>query len=116
VLTNEATASATPVDLTTVGPQITLSRAGEYNFAWGAELYNSAAGNGSVVHLMLGAGDWDIAVVVHAAGANYWQRASRMEFGSGVTASTVVKLQYSAQGGTSNFRSRDLQIIPVRVS
>ena len=42
VTTQENTSSATFVALATPGPQMTLPRAGEYDFRWGAIAYNTS--------------------------------------------------------------------------
>src|SRR5215831_2680216 len=113
----ESTASAGWTDLTTVGPQFTLPRSGDYLISISAEMANSATGNGMYVALSNAPASplWNLSPVSMQSGA-YYQRASRTVRTNGLTSGAVVKLQYLSTGGTSTFRLRDLQVQPVRVA
>lgn len=120
VTTQESTTSTTFVDLTTVGPQVTVPRAGEYQISFGCRGWTDQAG-----------GLWAMAAKIGSAavGANDGLEENNASVNTNVTAgrtlprrtavaSDVIKAQYACPGGggTAQFLRRWLTVIPVRVS
>lgn len=111
---DELTTSTTYVDLTTVGPSITVPLAGDYILTWRCECYSS--GGVSPMWMSPNANTTDESVVSSNVTDNTHQQI-RTVLKTGVSASTLFKCQYKkGVGGTSvNFRKRTLEILPVRV-
>jgi hypothetical protein len=110
---SETTASATYVDLTTVGPSLTLQRGGDYDAAFGANLIASATG-GAVMSPKLAAAtasDTDGVTVTTNGNAS----VSRNRRFAGRAASDVIKLQARSGAGTATFLNRFLYVMPVRI-
>jgi hypothetical protein len=113
--TDQGTASATPVDLATVGPQFTLPRAGDYTCRFGAEVYNNTTAGSEFTALMRAA--VTVVAPIYGTGvANLPGVMSHEAVAAGAAASDVVKLQYWVNSGTGNWRKRWLSVQPVRVS
>ena len=55
IATDETTTSATYVDLATVGPSITVPRAGDYEVTFGATMYDATGGVGVYAAVKRGA-------------------------------------------------------------
>lgn len=118
ITTDESTASTTYVDLTTVGPSITLPLAGDYLITYGGQVYNATASNGTYISPKLGAAtaaDADgITNVSPTASAilPVWRSIRR----NGLAASAVIKVQTRATvGGTAHYFNRTLEIRPIRL-
>ena len=118
----ELTTSATYVDLTTVGPQITVPLAGDYVITGGAQAYSGQAGTIPVAAVKLGAAaitDGEILVLVRVPTAAFSGAISSRTIVRTVSAaSTVLKLQYAnvgTAGATATFNNRVLNITPRRV-
>jgi hypothetical protein len=118
IQTSESTSSASYVDLTTVGPQVTVPLAGEYLVDTGAVM-GAAATNvtisfapkyGAVAASItddVNVSTWDLF-------AHPFSRMARKH--TIASAPMVVKLQYASNGGTSaSFSRRVLRIRPIRV-
>lgn len=123
VATQEATASGVYVDLATVGPSVTLPRAGDYDLLFGASMTDSAnAARVALASVKLGAAataDSDSTVFAHGAqgaGVSAVASVNRGLRVTGMAASDVVKLQYRIAGGSVGFEKRWLKVTPVRVS
>lgn len=118
VATDETTASTTYVDLATVGPSITVPRAGDYEVEWGASVWNATGGVAEYVAVKRGAAataDADAATVSPAQAAPGTSIARKKVF-TGLAASDVLKLQCKVNGGTGHFIFRWISVRPVRVS
>lgn len=116
--TSETTTSTTFVDLATVGPQITLPLAGDWEFAYGQEGNSSAINGFLVISLNIGgteAGADELATGGGSGTAGDYRELARVRRKTGLSASTVVKLQYRTTSGTGTFRNRWLRATPVRV-
>ena len=115
----ESTFSASAVDLLTVGPSLTLPRAGEYDFTMSAVQGNGSSGTGGSVWLAINGavGNAD-AMDRKSATANSQEAVTLTRPVRKVIATpgAVVKLQYSTASGQANFGQRVLQARPVRVS
>lgn len=120
VATDQGTASTTYVDLATVGPSVTLARAGIYNVQYGCQMYNSGSGNINLVGLSVAGGTPNDATqgesarhrstAVTTIDAGAW-----MHHQITAAATNVVKLQYRVTAGTGNFTQRVLRIVPVQI-
>lgn len=116
VLTLESTASGTFVDLTTVGPQVTVPLAGDYDVEFSVIANNTTAGAVNQIAPKFGAA---------AAASNDRAQANIAAANQGLSASaiirrqlaaaTTVKLQYLVGSGTGSFSLRELKVRPVRV-
>jgi hypothetical protein len=117
VNTGESTISDIYTDLATVGPQITVPRAGDYLATMQAEGYSSVNGN---VGTSLKKGAVAPSVVDELAiyGPNGNQTgASRVVECPGLAAGTVLQMQYRVIiAATGTFRYRHLFVIPLKVS
>jgi hypothetical protein len=115
---DESTTSATYVDLGTLGPTVTVPRAGDFMVAFGCGMYNLTAAasafiapkRGAAVTSDNDASQWDIPT---AAKLGVLMRTIRIV---GLAASDVVKLQYRVGSGQGQFRNRWLNVTPIRVS
>jgi hypothetical protein len=120
VVPQETTTSATFVDLTTVGPQVTLPRDGDYMISWGAQA--QAASNGVLARMGLkfGAATTQTADAIYTYttnAASVEAAISRTWRYNALTGGTVIKAQYvSAASGNAYFAGRWLSVTPVRVS
>ena len=115
VLASESTASTSYVDLTTVGPSITVPLAGKYRFRLGAWITNSnLAGNTGIAAVKIGAAAAadDDAVI----GGNPIENADFAERVITCAANDVLKVQYKTGGaGSGIFRRRRLFVEPERI-
>jgi hypothetical protein len=120
VATGEATASGTPVDLATTGPQITIPRAGDYDITFGFRVSESGAGGGNAEARVFVNGTTDTGVVAqeqvtNIVGATF--TVSRTWIPSTRAASDTVRLKYSISNTISvTFADRWLVARPIRVS
>lgn len=117
VVTLETTASTTYVDLTTVGPSVTLPLAGDWTIGVGADVLNATVGATQVVSPKLGAAatsdtDASLNTSATASAEHYGLRVMRR---NGLAASALIKVQYRVSAGTGNFQRRYLEVRPVRV-
>jgi hypothetical protein len=114
--TSEGTTSASYVDLATVGPQITLPLAGDYDLEYGAFVAGSAANYVFMTPKIGAAAAADIdCVQVWADSGNEAAHRLRKKRFTVAAASTLVKLQYRSGSGTTNWSQRVLYAMPVRV-
>lgn len=117
VLTGESTSSTSYVDLTTVGPSITVPRAGVYQVSLSAFTFNNdgVASNFSTVKVG-GAAAGDGNSLQHdVSGANKGLTNTRVLLLT-FAASDVAKVQYRVSAGIGSFLNRNLSIVPIRVS
>jgi hypothetical protein len=117
VLTSETTASTADTDLATVGPSITLPRAGDYLYSFDVQMANTGVST-NVTVLKPGAAaasDDDSGNYTTAAGGHNGN-ASRTRRLNGAAAGDVWKLQYRVTAGTGTFLRRNLKIWPVRIA
>jgi len=123
ILTNSSRANAAYGDLAaTVGPQVTVPLAGDYELRGGALGFISATGNSTLIAaLKLGtAATSDNEIVSYQATAGITPATAQGSAGSGqmrrtLAASDVVKMQYKASAGTGAWLNRWLKVLPVRV-
>jgi hypothetical protein len=120
IVTLETTASTAFVDLTTVGPTLTVPRAGDYMLEFGVGgASNNTATDGWSVAPKLGAAatvDADSFVGTNPTGASTVSANGSRKMVKALAASDVVKIQYRAlTGGTASFEKRFLFITPVRI-
>lgn len=112
----ESTASTTATDLTTVGPSLTLARAGAYRLmARAGANADTAAGYCDLYYKIAAAA----AVVLVQTGnaANNTLIAQATDTNIVVAAGDTVKLQYGRTlGANAVFRNRRLSLLPLRVS
>jgi len=119
VETQQTTTSGAYVDLATVGPQVTIPRAGDYDVEWGSQSGGTVATSLLYVAVKRGAAataDAD-SIIMQPAGVNYVGAGmtSRIMRMTGLAASTVLKLQYKTNAGTASFDKRWIKVTPVRV-
>lgn len=113
----QSTASTTFVDLTTVGPSITVPLAGDYVFSMAANISQAGTGNVGIMGLKIGAAAVVDSVQSTPGFAGAGQTASHPILRRTVAAAaTVVKLQYAANTNTATFSTRFLGVRPVRVA
>jgi hypothetical protein len=119
VTPGEATSSSSYVDLTTVGPTITLARAGEYNAYFGCGYFGSASTLSGAFGLKIGAAAVDTnsdeaGFIVPSAVNPQMPGMHQALFVA--AASDVIKMQYKSPSTNSDtFSRRKLTIIPRRV-
>jgi len=117
VATDESLGATTGawLDATTVGPSITVARAGIYRYD--AVAFASTAGGpvGAAFGVAIGAGTPASYSGLTSGGANL--------YGGGATSGTITlaagneaRLRYIQQGGSTHVATRVLHLIPVRVS
>jgi hypothetical protein len=112
IATEDSCASTTPVDAATVGPQITVARAGDYLVDAGAVGYANTAGASAGLWVKNGAAAAVQIALLYFQSVQYnGMRAYPMKIT--VVAGTVVKLQYSVSVGAALFRNRSLILQPV---
>lgn len=119
VTTDQSTTSATYVDLATVGPSVTVPRAGIYRIRFGVTAYNASAGVQAIrAAVKIGAaatadaeaisGDTASAATVQVAPMRVIERT--------LAASDVIKLQYKVSGAaTAHFLNRWIEVAPIQV-
>lgn len=117
--TAETTTSTTFVDLTTVGPTITASNAGEYLIEIGVEPEETAVGAACIATLKVGSAasaDADAIIFFIPIADVGFGGLSRLQKKT-VAAADVLKMQYRvASSGTGTFRRRWIRVIPIRIS
>lgn len=119
VATDESTASAAYVDLTTV-QSLTQPRSGDYQLQWGGNLYVSAGAGSILTAPSFGGGapsDANATFSTLNAATIDTQQAPKTLRTNGLGASTVIKIQYRVTGGaTMHARGRWMSLTPVRIS
>jgi hypothetical protein len=116
VATDQGTTSASYVDLTTVGPSITVPLAGDYMIDIAAHAYNSGANVNLMSYAVGGtaASDNDAAEVDHSAANRLLPHAAGAKK-TALAASTALVAKYRVTAGTGQFRRRQMRVVPVRV-
>jgi hypothetical protein len=116
--TSESTASGTYTDLATVGPTVTVPRAGDYWIEISANLNN--AGVNGVANMSFAVGATAAlqadAVQVFSATGSTTIFACRSILKTGVAVATALTMKYMAQNQTVPFQLRQMRVRPVRVS
>lgn len=114
ISTNENCSSAALVNLATVGPQIAVPFAGDYDYEMGCYVNVTSAG-GATATMQLLSGATTYTPQCEASGASFETRtvAGRI---SGLTAGAGVLAVYSISSGNVNFANRFLKIWPRRVA
>jgi hypothetical protein len=119
--TSEGTTSLTYAALTTIGPSVTLPRAGDYDVTLGTRLFASATGVTVYMSYDIGAtaaADAD-AVTLYAtsvSGVSNSAAVSRLRRKPGLTAVSLTAKYRVDAASTGTFSARWLAAIPVRVS
>lgn len=114
---------STVVDLTTVGPQYSVVRAGDYEY-WGtARAYGSVAGGAPIITVgwyREPSGPWTMDTlqgVTTSSGASQTEMMTVMGRLQGVAAGSPLRFLYSGQnGGTNTFLQRRMHVVPIRIS
>lgn len=120
VATSQSTTSATYADLATVGPQVTLPLAGDYDVQFGTTVQINPSTGNRVANIAVKRG---AAATADADSLNYANgnltirvpglaRAIRM---TGLAAAAVLKMQYKVSGDTLVCQDRWMRVTPVRV-
>ena len=124
VETSETMTGTAYADLATAGPSITIPFNGDFLLSWGAHMFN--ASSVAWVHYAAvkfgGAATSDNDSVQvqgpNPGASNAGASVSRQKAYTGLTATTVLKLQYKNLWGsgtpTGNFAKRFLNVIPIR--
>ncbi len=120
VATDESSASTTYVDLATVGPSVTVPRAGDYMVRWGATCYNNANNANPYTAVKRGAAatsDSDAATFAYSSTSVTTPGVSiaREVLMTGLSASDVLKLQYRVAAATGHWVNRFISVTPVRI-
>jgi hypothetical protein len=120
VATAENTGSASYVDLTTVGPSVTLPLAGDYDIGFSAALSPDSANRRAIASVKLGAAatsDTEAMINFSAVGGMEEYAARPNMRRTGLAAAAALKMQYRSDsaGFTATFAKRELWAIPVRV-
>jgi hypothetical protein len=116
VNTSEGTATNSPTDLATVGPSITVPRAGDYNVLFGCTATNNT-GNNAVCRITPSSGSVIGGPLEPFTNVN--GRKSTLAGADqvqGISASGTIKIQYYAGAGTATFSERWIIVTPLRVS
>lgn len=121
VLADEVTAVAHNAyqDLATVGPQVTLPLAGDYEITLCATMYSPTVNEIPGASVKLGAAATsDSEVILHSsATASAQDSVSRTFTRTGLAAGAVIKVQYKAfANNLSHFARRNLIVRPIRVT
>lgn len=118
VSTSQTTSSASYADMATVGPSITVPRAGDYTGEFGAILNHGASTNQALAAVVVNNVASSYAIANTTTGAVNSSSATREYIASGLAANDVVKLRYVSSNGTTlvTISERWLKIRPVRVS
>lgn len=115
VATQESTASVAYVDLATVGPQIVLPLAGDFDVSVEARTFNNTGATQNYVSAGNPTGTDPTAAILGTPAVNTntpTQRRLRM---TGLASGSTVKIQYRTTGGTATYGDRMLYVCPVRV-
>jgi hypothetical protein len=113
----ETTASGAYVDLTTVGPSVTVPLAGTYDVEHGVVLSHNTVGAFLAQSFSVGATaasdtDW---CVMHEPVANLVQTQMTVRRKTGVTTGAAITAKYRTSGATASYQSRWLRARPVVV-
>jgi len=117
VATSETTTSTSYVDLTTVGPSITVPRAGDYLVTFGSAMFTNTSATNAIAAVKRGAAATsDNDAIAHtSAAASHQADVSRSLRVNGLSASDVLKVQYKGDTATKTFLRRWLHVEPIRV-
>lgn len=116
VETSENTASAAYVDLATVGPQITVPLAGDYEFEWGADIGSAAGTSTPLMAPNFGGTPVDaLSVLVNTFAVNQGASVARCFVPPSLLAAAVVVAKYRVAAGTGSFAFRWMRAKPRRV-
>ena len=116
VVTQESSTSTTYVDLTTVGPSVTVPRAGDFLLDFGAGVITGTATTVYLAPKLGSAATADADAATFAPQGGTEGVAISQKIKRTLAASDVVKLQGKGSSGTWYFERRWLYITPVRVS
>ncbi|HEY7418283.1 MAG TPA: hypothetical protein VH593_24090 [Ktedonobacteraceae bacterium] len=118
VLTDESSGNNGYTNLATVGPQVTVPRAGVYEISWSCNGTGAAGGNGWQAAVKLGAAATSIneGVQITAPSAGAWFQAARLNMQRTLAASDVVLWQANPTGATAHYANRNLAVKPVWVT
>lgn len=121
--TLEATAANTTwMDLTTIGPRVTVRRSGLYAISWGAVAYGAVANTDRYMGLLIDAVNPTVLTAnsLSFGGATYTAGtlvASSKTMHFGLTAGSVVGCAYRGNAsGAGQFRERWLSLRPIRIT
>ena len=121
ILTQQATSSGSPTNLTTTGPQLTAPLAGDYRLHFGASIQNAGGNNSTVAMAPSIAGstpaESDGCSVFFTPVSNMQADCATVREYTGWAAMTTVVMKYWISFGatTGYFRGRFLEMTPIRV-
>lgn len=121
IATEQSTASTSYADLSTVGPTVTVPKAGVYRVDYGASLINNTAESDVVVGVKYSAGtptdteSIQAEGIVSGGGANRTAQ-SRSIVVTVTSDSQIVKLQYKVGSSTGVYRNRWIIVTPIRLA
>jgi hypothetical protein len=111
------TGDATYHDAGTIGPLVTVPRAGDYDYLMAAGIYNTGFASDQFLGLAKnGAVATPDQTAVFATAAGVTPSASKNGRLTGLAASDVLKMQYKGNNAGQHVRWRALNVTPVRVS
>jgi len=114
--TQVSTNSTTPIIIDSTTPSIVLSRAGYYEFQFGARIGATNGDAGNLALFIAGSLLRQVAIYNENTGGTFHAGATLTDTGLCATGATV-ELRYSCSfGGTTWFTSRWLTAVPVRVA
>lgn len=116
VLTDEAVTNAAYSDFPTVGPSVTVPRAGDYEVEWGGSDAVAVAGAQGYIGVKRGAAGTTNNDAVGASDTGNRTGVSRRRVFAGLAASDTLKLQVTVNSGQINVSLRHLAVRPVRIS
>jgi len=117
--TSETTTSASYTDLTTVGPSITVPRAGTYEISGGCGIIGSNGQAVTYASLKVGAAataDAQMMSQIGSFGGGGSTGGTSRVFTVTANANDVLKMQYKTAAGTATFAYRTLAVRPVTVT
>lgn len=120
VATDQSTSSSTFGDLATVGPTITVPRAGEYLVTISCRMFPSTSGHAAMSYAIGGAAALDadtVEIGLGAAVAGSYVTLGRTKKKSGIAANTAITAKYrTAAAASTSFVERFLSVLPVRLT
>lgn len=117
IMTEESTGSASAVDLTTPGPDVTTPRAGDYICRWGCNMSSGVAIQAVTMGLSI-AGAAPVTGTLQGLVAAAWANMMTEHRLNGLGSGVLLRCKYNNAVGTGTvaYRERWLEVLPVRVS
>jgi hypothetical protein len=117
IATSETTTSTTYANLSTIGPSITLPRAGDWIVELGLWMNVGAGQTAWASYDIGGTGAVDAdAVIFGPGGGSTTINGMRRRIKTGLAVSTTLQAKYRVDGGTGAFKHRWIGAYPIRIS